>query len=37
VIKIRDLVQSIGVPGFLQDAGYTTRKDVLGLASDSAF
>jgi len=37
MIEIRKLVQRIGASGFLQDAGYTTRKDGLGLASDSAF
>ena len=32
MIEIRDLVQRIGAPGFLQDAGYTTRKDGPGAA-----
>lgn len=31
MIEIRDLVQSIGVPGFLQDAGYTTCKNGSGV------
>ena len=31
MIEIRDLVQSIGVPGFLQDAGYTTCKNGPGV------
>lgn len=32
MIEIILLIQEIGAPGFLQDAGYTTRKDGLGAA-----
>ena len=32
MIKIRELVQRLGAPSFLQGAGYTTRKDGPGAA-----